>query len=318
VSGQVTVFSLLDFTVAALALKRKLSLPVSRMWQWCVSLFDTFDDAVNTKLSSKRKSGQILKVILFGSMARGDWVDDKLSGYKSDYDLLVVVNNHTFTDLHEYWHAADERFIREFTVTQHITAPVNFIVHDLGDVNDQLARGRPFFSDIARDGIVLYEAPGHPLAKPKSLTQDEVRAEALGYYEQWIPKARNFLIGYETYRNISNRKLAVFTLHQAVESLYHCLLLVLTLYSPKSHRITMLRSQAEALDDRLKVIWPNDTKLHRQAFDRLRRAYVEARYSAAYEITDEELAWIAGQVQQLQQIVGAVCEDRLNPAHLSD
>lgn len=281
-------------------------------------LFDTFDDAVKTKLSSKRKSGQILKVILFGSMARGDWVDDKLSGYKSDFDLLVVVNSHTFTDLHEYWHAADERFVRDFTITHNINAPVNFIVHDLADVNDQLARGRPFFSDIARDGIMLYEAPGHPLAKPKPLTQDEVKTEALDYYEQWFPKAADLFVGYEAYRNISNRKLAVFTLHQAVEALYHCVLLVLTLYSPKSHRITMLRSQAEALDDRLKVIWPNDTKLHRQAFDRLRRAYVEARYSAAYEIADEELTWIAEQVKQLQQIVGTVCQDRLNPPHLAD
>lgn len=181
-----------------------------------------------------------------------------------------------------------------------------------------MARGRPFFSDIARDGIMLYEAPGHPLARPKPLTQNEVKTEALDYYEQWFPKAADLLVGYETYRNISNRKLAVFSLHQAVEALYHCVLLVLTLYSPKSHRITMLRSQAEALDDRLKVIWPNDTKLHRQAFDRLRRAYVEARYSAEYVITDEELAWLVERVKLLHEAVVAVCQDRLNPPHLAD
>lgn len=281
-------------------------------------LFDTFDEAVRSKLSDKRKSGQILKVILFGSMARGDWVDDKVSGYKSDFDLLVIVNGHSFTDLHEYWSAADERFVRDFTITHNINTPVNFIVHDLADVNDQLARGRPFFSDIARDGIILYEAPGHPLAKPKPLTPDEVTAEARGYYAQWFPKARNFLIGYQTYRNIPDPKLAVFTLHQAVEALYHCLLLVLTLYSPKSHRITMLRSQAEAMDDRLKGIWPADTKLHRQAFDRLRRAYVEARYSADYTVTDEELDWLTERVKLLQDTVAAVATERLNPANLTN
>ena len=32
-------------------------------------------------------------LILFGSRARGDWVDDQETGYKSDYDLLVVVEN---------------------------------------------------------------------------------------------------------------------------------------------------------------------------------------------------------------------------------
>ena len=274
-------------------------------------LFDSFDDTVKTKLSAKRKSGQILKVILFGSMARGDWVDDKLSGYKSDYDLLVVVNSHTFTDLHEYWHGADERFVREFTITHNIDAPVNFIVHDLSDVNNQLARGRPFFTDIVRDGIVLYEAPGHPLARPKPLTQEEVRAEARGYYEQWFDKGRYGLSLVPGMIADGQPKYAAFTLHQAVESLYHCILLVLTLYSPKSHRITMLRSQAEALDDRLKAIWPIETKLHRQAFDRLRRAYVEARYAAEYTVTDEELVWLTERVTLLQEAVKTICQERL-------
>lgn len=64
-------------------------------------LFDEFEDATKTKFSYKRKLGRILKVILFGSYARGDWVEGRLSGYRSDYDLLIVVNGHQFTDLHE-------------------------------------------------------------------------------------------------------------------------------------------------------------------------------------------------------------------------
>jgi len=35
--------------------------------------------------------GKLLKIILFGSYARGDWVDDSVGRYLSDYDLLVVV-----------------------------------------------------------------------------------------------------------------------------------------------------------------------------------------------------------------------------------
>jgi predicted nucleotidyltransferase/HEPN domain-containing protein len=274
-------------------------------------LFDEFEDVTKTKLSDKRKLGRILKVILFGSYARGDWVEDRLSGYRSDYDLLIVVNSHQFTDLHEYWGKADEHFIREVTVTQNIKTPVNFIVHDLADVNDQLAKGRPFFTDIARDGIMLYEASGHPLIKPKPLTQAEIRAEADTHFNLWFPKATNLLIGYQTYRNIPDLNLAVFTLHQVTESLYHCLLLVLTLYSPKSHRINMLRSQAEALDGRLKAVWTNDLKLHRQAFDRLRRAYVEARYSAEYAVSEDELEWLNERITLLQETVQSICEERL-------
>jgi predicted nucleotidyltransferase len=133
-------------------------------------LFDSFEAGMQTKLSEKRKAGRILKIILFGSYARVDWVEDRLSGYRSDYDLLVVVNSHEFTDLQEYWSAADDRFVREYTLTHDLKTPVSFIVHSLADVNDQLARGRPFFSDIVKAGVVLYEAEGHPLAKAKALT----------------------------------------------------------------------------------------------------------------------------------------------------
>jgi len=274
-------------------------------------LFDEFEDVTKTKLSDKRKLGRILKVILFGSYARGDWVEDRLSGYRSDYDLLIVVSSHQFTDLHEYWGKADEHFIREVTVTQNIKTPVNFIVHDLADVNDQLAKGRPFFTDIARDGIMLYEAPGHPLVGPKPLTTPEIKAEAQGYYDQWFPLVKHAIRLAETSAADGVERDAAFMLHQAAERAYHCLLLVLTLYSPKSHRINMLRSQAEALDDRLKAVWPNDTKLYRQAFDRLRRAYVEARYSAEYAVSADELRWLDERITILRDTVQAVCQERL-------
>ncbi|BEV13091.1 HEPN domain-containing protein (plasmid) [Asticcacaulis sp. DW145] len=274
-------------------------------------LFDEFEDATKTALSDKRKAGRILKIILFGSYARGDWVEDRSSGYRSDYDLLIVVNGQAFTDLQDYWARADEHLIREYTVTEHIRTPVNFIVHSLAEVNDNLARGRPFFVDIARDGIMLYEAPGHPLVAPKPLTEAERLAEARGHYEQWFQSGSQFIEAVEFHKSRGHSNKAAFNLHQAAEAFYHCVLLTLSLYSPKSHRITMLSSQAEALDDRLRGIWLNDTKLHRQAFDRLRRAYVEARYSASYSIGEDELEWLSERVELLQKTVAAACQERL-------
>ena len=66
-------------------------------------LFDEYEDALKTKLSDKAKRGRIHKLILFGSHARGDWVEDRKSGYRSDYDLLVVVNYESFGEQHESW-----------------------------------------------------------------------------------------------------------------------------------------------------------------------------------------------------------------------
>ncbi|WP_164477721.1 nucleotidyltransferase domain-containing protein, partial [Pannonibacter phragmitetus] len=113
-------------------------------------LFGEFDESLKTKLSEKGRRGRILKLILFGSYARGDWVEDRKSGYRSDYDLLVVVNYGGFAEQYEAWEKAAERFLQELTITRQLSTPVNFIVHTLTDFNDQLTHGRPFFVDIAR------------------------------------------------------------------------------------------------------------------------------------------------------------------------
>ncbi len=249
--------------------------------------------------------------MLFGSYARGDWVEDRGSGYLSDYDLLVVVNDARFAEQYEAWEKAEERLLQELSVGGRLATPMNVIVHTYQDVNDQLAQGRPFFVDISRDGIVLQELAGFPFAEPKPLTLDEQRAEATRHFEHWFPDSNDFRAAADLLIQRGNLRLAAFQLHQATERLYHCVLLVLTLYSPKLHRLTKLRSQAESVDTRLIPVWPRDTKFARRCFALLNRAYVDARYSPHYEITPEELAWLVERVSALQDTVAAICTDRL-------
>nr|WP_247750776.1 MULTISPECIES: HEPN domain-containing protein [unclassified Rhizobium] len=280
-------------------------------------IFEEFEDAQKTKLSEKARAGRILKLILFGSYARGDWVEDHDSGYRSDYDILAIVNTNRFAEENEVWLKIDEHLTQEFTVTQRLQTPAKVIVHSLPDVNDKLARGLPFFVDIARDGIMLYEAPGHPLTEPKPLAPEAERQEAQRYFDQWFSKAKRSLetADFQRQRSISDHRWkndAAFAMHQATEGFYHCALLVLTLYSPKSHRLNMLRTFAERLDPRLIEAWPRDTKFATRSFTRLDRAYVDARYSAHYEITKEELDWLVDHIKQLQDIVATICAERLN------
>ena len=98
-------------------------------------LFEEFEDALAGRNAPHRKAGRILKIVLFGSYARGDWVADPNGRYFSDYDLLVVVNHDELADVTEYWAQADDHLLREQTVTGRIRTPVNFIVHSLSDVN---------------------------------------------------------------------------------------------------------------------------------------------------------------------------------------
>ena len=155
-------------------------------------LFAEFQDAIVGATAPHKRQGRILKVILFGSYARGDWVEDPKGGYVSDYDLLVVVNYEQLTDILEYWAKADAHLLREYAAGHHLSAPVNFIVHSLTDVNKRLRLGRYFFTDIVRDGIALYDAPGHPFDRPTKLAPAEALAEAEGFFKEWFPSASGF------------------------------------------------------------------------------------------------------------------------------
>jgi hypothetical protein len=223
---------------------------------------------------------------------------------------LIVVNKKSFADEQDLWQGMEEQLLKE-QIGHRIETPVVPIVHTLADVNDQLTRGRPFFVDIARDGIVLYEQPGHPLAEPKPLTEEEEQREAKTNFMEWSKNAAGFLAAQGSLEGTFPKQQA-FLLHQATEALYHCVLLTLTLYSPKSHRIKVLRSQAEGVDGRLIAAWPRDSRVSRRCFELLSRAYVEARYSSNFAISKEELTWLVERVKALQELVETICRERIS------
>ncbi|GAA0750095.1 putative nucleotidyltransferase [Sphingomonas trueperi] len=155
-------------------------------------LFEEFGDAIAIATSDWKKQACILKVILYGSYARGGWVDEPhtAKGYQSDFDLLVIVNNDKLTDRVEFWATAEDRLNRELAITKTLRTPVNFIVHTLQEVNDGLAHGRYFFMDVARDGIALYESEPGELHQPKPKTPPQALAMAREYFLSFIQQPR--------------------------------------------------------------------------------------------------------------------------------
>ena len=276
-------------------------------------LFEEFDEARSLATQDWKKKGRILKIILYGSYARGGWVDEPhtAKGYQSDYDLLIIVNDERLTDRVEYWAKAEERLIRELAITKTLRTPVNFIVHSLHEVNDGLAHGRYFFMDVKAEGIALYQSDESELHTPKPKTPKQALAMAKEYFEEWMPAAMSrFRLANVA---IAERLLkdAAFDLHQTSERLYHCVLLVCTFYTPHVHNLAFLRTQAERIDRRLVHVWPSDTRQERALFAKLKDAYVKARYSKHYRISEDELAWLGARVEELGQVVHAVCSERI-------
>ncbi|WP_374414957.1 HEPN domain-containing protein [Novosphingobium colocasiae] len=276
------------------------------------TLMGEFADAIARANQPWKKNGKILKIILFGSYARTDWVDEPENGYQSDFDLLVIVSHADLTDVADYWYVAEDKILHDSAIAR----PVNIIVHTLDEVNQALSRGEYFWTDIARDGIVLYELPGNALATPKPLTAADAYEMAGTYLSKQLPAVDRWLkladvSQAEGKADAEWARNAAFNLHQATETAYACFLLVRTLYFPRSHNIKFLRSLAEDSEPRLIEAWPRATRIDRRRFELLKRAYVEARYSASYEIGNDDLDALSQSVRALRDIVETVSRERL-------
>lgn len=270
-------------------------------------LMQEFAVATSRATQPWKKNGRIQNIVLFGSYSRNDWVDDAANGYQSDFDILVIVSHKDLTDIADYWYVAEDKIQRD----PRIGRPVNIIVHTLEEVNQALLRGEYFWVDIARDGISLYELPGSVLAAPKPLTAADAYEMAKSYFEEWVGKIDSAIMGANFYMDNGELNDAAFTLHQATERAYTCFLLVRSHYVPRSHNLKFLRSLAEDKEPRLIESWPRATKLDRRRFELAKRAYVEARYSAQYSITTDDLQAIAAAVRALRNIVESVSREWL-------
>ncbi|QTC90330.1 nucleotidyltransferase and HEPN domain-containing protein [Brevundimonas goettingensis] len=276
------------------------------------TLLTEFDASIAGGTQTWRKHGKILKIILFGSYARNDWVDEPENGYLSDFDLLIIVSNEKLTDIADYWYVAEDKILHDAAIGR----TVNIIVHDLAEVNAAIGRGEYFWTDIVRDGVVLYELPGHPLATPQPLSRIDALAMADRYFaakqvdlNSWLEDAERWLE--RSAEGVHARKRAAFHLHQAVETAYICILLVHTFYFPRSHNIKFLRSLAEDVDKTLVQAWPRATKHDRRLFETLKRAYVEARYSDQYDLPEHELRALYDAAQGLAVLVERSSKARL-------
>jgi HEPN domain-containing protein/predicted nucleotidyltransferase len=252
-------------------------------------------------------------VILFGSYARGDWVEDTYTEghityeYKSDYDILVIGKDRAYVRRLNLWHKVESTIHRTRTIKTWTT----LIVHDIEEVNRALRRGHYFFTDIKKEGVLLYDSKRFELAKAQKLSPEERKKTAQEDFNYWFKSARDFFDSFKW--NLEKRRynIAAFELHQATERFYMAVLLVFTHYKPKEHNIEKLGKQVSNLDPRFLPVFPRSTPEERRLFELLKKAYIDARYNRDYKITKEELEYLAGRVRKLQRLTKTICKERI-------
>ncbi len=251
-------------------------------------------------------------IILFGSYARGDWKEEtdlkpeRKSGHKSDYDILAVTKEKSTAVKTAIWNGITRK-----TLKMGLSTHVRIVAHDIQDINIKLAEGQYFYTDVKKEGCLLYDSGNFKLARKRKLKPDEKKRIAQDYFDHWIEKAQGFLDGYSFHLNKKQYSLAAFNLHQASEASYKAILLVFTNYNPNEHLLGLLGSMAEEHNRDLKDIFPKKTKREEKLFELLDYAYIGARYDPRYRITKEDLKYLSERVKILLELTEKICKEKI-------
>lgn len=250
------------------------------------------------------------KIILYGSYATGKWVEDEYMedgrwyDYISDYDFLVITKSGERKSDYEVQEIVEHRM--------GLNVQVSAITHDIDYINGKLSEGQYFFSDIQKEGILLYDAGNVSLAKRRELSIDEKRSTMQDDFNNWYTTAKSFLKGVYFYLKEDDLKIATFMLHQSAERTYNTVILVFRGYKPKTHNLEKLHRYAKHFSIELAQVFPQNSEIEKHLFNLLKKGYVEARYDKNFAISREEVQALVEKVSELQLITETICKQKIN------
>ncbi|MDD5698325.1 MAG: HEPN domain-containing protein [Victivallaceae bacterium] len=275
---------------------------------------------LNKKQELKRLKSIILAeepktefIILFGSHARGDWVDDEYQEnhityrYQSDFDILVITEDKESAAREGTWMRIENKYYG----ICHDRTPIDIIRHHIREVNNKLKEGHYFFSDIKQEGVLLYDSGSCKLERRRRIDPARRLEIAVEDFELWFESANGFFRQYKHAVNDNELNIAAFELHQATERFYDAALLVCTGYCPKLHNIERLGRMISRVHPEFLKIFPQKTKREKDLFKQLKKAYVDARYKKDYRITQDELDYLVKRVEKLRDLVERTCRNKI-------
>jgi predicted nucleotidyltransferase len=195
-------------------------------------------------------------IILFGSFAT------KKYKWNSDIDLLIVAdtgdNPHLESDIKDY--------VSDRLEKKQIARIFSPVVASPQELNDRLAVGQYFFSEIVDKGRMLYNTGRFSLAEMRMLAPEEFVALVEKDFKYWRNKAKGFLKTYNFHLPERDYCLAAFDLHQVTE--FSCVMveLIFTRYVTKTHDLKELMRRFRQNVPEADGIFPKETAFQKQAF----------------------------------------------------
>jgi len=235
-------------------------------------------------------------IILFGSLAAGEWT------WKSDIDLLIVAD-------------ADELDIRnaisESGIKKKVSRIISPVVVSPELLNDKLEIRHYFFDDIVKQGKLLYNTGHFSLAEMRELEPEEYVILVKDDFVYWREEAEGFWKTYKFQMQEKLLRLAAFSLHQVVESSCVMVELVYSRHRSQTHDLDELMEKFIHFVSEAATLFPQDNEFQKQAYKRLYKAYISARYDKEYQIEEAELKYLGERVKILLDLAIRSCEERV-------
>lgn len=262
----------------------------------------------------RKRLPQAEMVILYGSYARDEYViyDEQIefgipTTFMSDYDILVVTNGINDKKVGHILDNIDDLYYK-YPDTQ---TPVQFINEDIKTLNKQLEEGRYFYTEVKKQGVILYDSGNFKLARRRKLNFAEIKQQAQEYYDEKFSRASSFLKLAQYSYSTQDYVMSSFLLHQACENYYYAIRLSFTLKSGKQHNLAKLSSLVKSYSYDLTKVFPRHTPEEKRIFDLIKAAYVEARYNPQFIVTKEDIDILIPKVELLRDITTKICLDKI-------
>jgi len=212
-------------------------------------------------------------------------------------------------------HRIEKRLEKKLPINLIKEPSVTLILEHVSTVNRELKKGQYFFSDVRKEGILLYDSGEYQLAETKELPLKDRKQIAKKNYNYWFNNGNEFLTHFNYALNDKSYSKAAFFLHQAAESFYNTVLLVFSGYKPKLHDILELAKRTRNYHYDLFKIFPYTTPEQVECFKLLRKAYIEARYDENYKISKKQLLYLISRLKKLKTVTEKICLAYINSEH---
>jgi len=235
-------------------------------------------------------------VILFGSYARVNWVEDIYTSGRStyecdsDFDILVLAEVPKDANYSDLPSKVENRL-------SSAKAVINLIFHHVIQANNNLGNGWFLFTDVRKKGLLLQHSKRFNLGKRRMLNLEEQKEILRSFY-------RNF----EYSLRMCYHKTVAFELHQTKERFY---LAILMTFTGKRDETDNIKQSADFNPTTSKVLYCV-TKEQARVFKFLKKAYIDAHNYTLYKITGRGLRYLSKRIKILQKLTKQICKKQID------